>query len=47
MEMYSGAFLPNFRGDLLGLIESVDKVANKAEYVADLIVLQNQKFPTN
>ncbi|HBT25433.1 MAG TPA: TIGR00153 family protein, partial [Pseudothermotoga sp.] len=30
--MYSGAFLPNFRGDLLGVIESVDKVANRAEY---------------
>ncbi|MDK2898402.1 MAG: uncharacterized protein PWP36_621 [Thermotoga sp.] len=45
MEMYSGAFLPNFRGDLLGLIESVDKVANKAEYVADLIVLQKPEVP--
>ncbi|PLV58392.1 TIGR00153 family protein [Thermotoga sp. KOL6] len=46
MEMYSGAFLPNFRGDLLGLIESLDKVANKAEYVADLLVLQKPEIPS-
>jgi len=44
-DMYSGAFLPNFRGDLLGLIESVDKIANKAEFVADLIELQHPVIP--
>lgn len=44
-DMYSGAFLPNFRGDLLGLIESVDKIANKAEFVADLIELQRPIIP--
>jgi hypothetical protein len=45
LEMYSGAFLPNFRGDLLGLIESLDKVANKAEYVADILALQKPEIP--
>ncbi|QTA37775.1 TIGR00153 family protein [Thermosipho ferrireducens] len=45
MEMYSGAFLPNFRGDLLGTIESLDRIANKAEAVADEIDLQNLKIP--
>ncbi|SHH51540.1 TIGR00153 family protein [Thermosipho atlanticus] len=45
LEMYSGAFLPNFRGDLLGTIESLDKIANKAESVADEIDLQNLKIP--
>ena len=43
--MYSGAFLPNFRGDLLGLIEAVDLIADKAESVARLIALQKTEFP--
>lgn len=46
MEMYTGAFLPNFRGDLLGIIESLDKIANKAETVADEIDLQNLRIPS-
>ncbi len=44
-EMYLGAFLPNFRGDLLGIAESIDIVANKAESTADLIELQNIQIP--
>ncbi|WP_240739194.1 TIGR00153 family protein [Marinitoga lauensis] len=44
-EMYSGAFLPNFRGDLLGTIESMDRIANKAESVADEIELQSLRVP--
>ncbi|MFP4460953.1 MAG: TIGR00153 family protein [Thermotogota bacterium] len=44
-EMYLGAFLPNFRGDLLGIAESIDVVANKAEATADLIDLQNIDIP--
>jgi predicted phosphate transport protein (TIGR00153 family) len=44
-EMYLGAFLPNFRGDLLGIAESIDVVANKAESTADLIELQNIEIP--
>lgn len=43
--MYSGAFLAQSRGDMLGLIESVDRVANKAETVADVVYLQNLKVP--
>lgn len=44
--MYGGAFLPNFRGDLLGIIEAVDKVANKAEYVADVLEIERPYIPT-
>lgn len=43
--MYSGAFLAQSRGDMLGLVEAVDKVANKAETVADVVYLQNLKIP--
>ncbi len=43
--MYSGAFLPNFRGDLLGLIESVDVIADRAETVVRLVNLQKTEFP--
>ncbi len=43
--MYSGAFLPNFRGDLLGLIEAVDVIADRAETVARLVNLQRTDFP--
>jgi hypothetical protein len=44
-EMYLGAFLPNFRGDLLGIVESMDKIANRAEDVANVIELQNLHVP--
>jgi len=44
--MYSGAFLAQSRGDMLGLIETIDKVSNKAEFVSDLIYLQNLKIPS-
>ncbi|HDP79075.1 MAG TPA: TIGR00153 family protein [Mesotoga infera] len=44
--MYQGAFLPNFRGDFLGLAESFDKVANEAENVVDQIVLQHLVIPS-
>lgn len=43
--MYGGAFLPNFRGDLLGIIEAADKVANKAEYVADVLEIEKPYIP--
>ncbi|MCS7175787.1 TIGR00153 family protein [Pseudothermotoga sp.] len=43
--MYGGAFLPNFRGDLLGIIEAADKVANKAEYVADVLEIERPYIP--
>lgn len=44
--MYQGAFLPNFRGDFLGLAESFGKVANEAENVVDQIVLQHLVIPS-
>ncbi len=43
--MYSGAFLAQSRGDMLGLIEAIDRVSNKAEYVSDLIYLQDLIIP--
>jgi len=44
-EMYGGAFLPNFRGELLELIETVDKVMNKTQTVAEILVFQKPKIP--
>lgn len=44
-EMYGGAFLPNFRGELLELVESVDKVMNKIQSVSEIIVFQKPKIP--
>ncbi|MCD6449150.1 MAG: TIGR00153 family protein [Thermotogaceae bacterium] len=43
--MYAGAFLPNFRGDLLGLIESVDRIADRAETVTKIISFQKPEIP--
>ncbi|MDK2906824.1 MAG: uncharacterized protein PWQ66_785 [Petrotoga sp.] len=44
-EMYQGAFLPNFRGELLELIEAVDKVMNKTQTVSEILVFQKPKIP--
>jgi hypothetical protein len=44
-EMYKGGFLPNFRGDLLGIIESVDKVMNKTESVSDIFYYEDPFIP--
>ena len=43
--MYKGGFLPNFRGDLLGIIESVDKIMNKTESVADMFYYEDPFIP--
>jgi predicted phosphate transport protein (TIGR00153 family) len=43
--MYEGAFLPNLRGELLALIESVDKVMNKVQSVAESLDFQRPKIP--
>lgn len=43
--MYAGAFLPNFRGDLLGLIEAIDKIADRAEGVTRVVCLQKPEIP--
>jgi len=45
IEMYEGAFLPNFRGDLLGLSEQFDKIANKCERITEYYVLENLTIP--
>lgn len=44
-EMYNGGFLPNFRGDLLGIIENVDKVMNKTESVSDIFYYEGPFIP--
>jgi hypothetical protein len=44
-EMYRGAFLPNFRGDFLGLVENFDRIANRAEGIADHIILTKIVIP--
>lgn len=41
-EMYSKALLPESRGDLLGLLETMDRIPNKAESV--LFEIQTQKL---
>ncbi len=43
--MYEGAFLPNFRGDLLGISEKFDKIANKCERITEYYVLENLHIP--
>lgn len=44
-EMYQGAFLPNFRGDFLGLVENFDRIANRAEGISDHIILTKIVIP--
>ena len=46
-EMYRGAFLPAYREDFIGLLEKLDRVANKAEDSADLIYLVRPEIPGN
>ncbi|MDI3472716.1 MAG: uncharacterized protein PWQ20_1038 [Thermotogaceae bacterium] len=45
--LYSGAFLPGLRGDLLELVESIDNIADRAESIADALFLQRMKIPEN
>ncbi len=44
-EMYKGAFLPAYREDYIGLLETLDRVANKAEDAADLMFLTRPEVP--
>ena len=44
-ELYSKALMPESRGDLLGLVEAIDRVPNWAEEVAYDIHLQRIVFP--
>jgi predicted phosphate transport protein (TIGR00153 family) len=44
-EMYSKALLPESRGDILGFLEMMDKIPNKAESILYQIQLQRLKLP--
>ncbi len=46
-KLYRKALMPEARGDLLGLIEAVDRIPNWAEEVAFDIYLQRVVFPQN
>lgn len=43
--MYGKALIPESRGDILGMLESIDLVPNKAESVLHQIWLQNMSIP--
>lgn len=45
MKMHEGAFLAMFREDFITLSEAIDKIANKAEAVADSLTLEHPEFP--
>jgi len=44
-EMYSKALIPESRGDILGFLETMDKIPNKAESLLNQINLQKLHFP--
>ncbi|MFB0532449.1 MAG: DUF47 domain-containing protein, partial [Desulfatiglandales bacterium] len=44
-EMYSKALLPESRGDILGFLETMDKIPNKAESILYQIQLQGLILP--
>jgi len=44
-EMYSKALIPESRGDILGFLETMDKIPNKAESLLNQIKLQKLQFP--
>jgi len=44
-EMYSKALLPESRGDILGFLETMDRLPNKAESLLNQIKLQKLEFP--
>lgn len=43
--MYTQAVFPESRGDILGLIESVDRVANRTESAVRMVLNQHVKVP--
>ena len=45
-EMYSKALLPESRGDILGFLETMDKIPNKAESILYQIQLQSLELPS-
>jgi predicted phosphate transport protein (TIGR00153 family) len=44
--LYSGAYLPQMRGDIYGLMSAIDKVTNKAEDCFDHIHYQRPVIPS-
>lgn len=46
-ELYSKALMPDSRGDLLGLLEAIDRIPNWAEELVYDIRLQRVVFPEN
>ncbi len=45
-KMLKGAFLPSHRQDYVDLLETLDRVANKAEDAADMFLLVRPEVPT-
>lgn len=45
MELYSKALLPESRGDILGLLETTDRIPNKVESILFQIQCENIKLP--
>jgi len=45
LKLHQGAFLPMFREDFITLSEAIDKIANKAEAVADALTLERPAIP--
>jgi predicted phosphate transport protein (TIGR00153 family) len=45
--MYSKAMLPESRGDILGLLETMDRILSNAETILYQIQLQRLQFPEN
>lgn len=45
LKLYEGAFLAMFREDFISLSEGIDKVAGKAEALADSLTLERPIFP--
>jgi len=43
--LYSGAYLPQIRGDIYGLMSTIDKIGNKAEDCFDYFHYQNPEIP--
>lgn len=44
-KLYSGAYLPLMRGDIYGIVESLDKVPNAAEACGSFIASQTPEIP--
>jgi predicted phosphate transport protein (TIGR00153 family) len=44
-QMYAKALIPESRGDILGFLETMDKIPNKAESLLNQIRLQKLQFP--